>query len=41
LRDRRIYESGALSAGATQIDAVLGGRVTRLIKRRERARQGR
>jgi leucyl aminopeptidase len=30
-----IYESGALSAGATQLDAALGGRITRLVKRRD------
>jgi len=30
-----IYESGALSSGATQLDAALGGRITRLVKRRD------
>jgi leucyl aminopeptidase len=30
-----IYESGALSAAAAQIDAVLGGRIARLVKRRD------
>jgi len=30
-----LYESGALSSAATQIDAALGGRIARLVKRRD------
>ena len=30
-----LYESGALSAAATQLDAALGGRIARLVKRRD------
>jgi leucyl aminopeptidase len=30
-----LYESGALSGAATQLDAALGGRIARLVKRRD------
>ncbi|MCM2311376.1 MAG: hypothetical protein NDI84_08235, partial [Steroidobacteraceae bacterium] len=30
-----LYESGALSAAATQLDTVLGGRLSRLVKRHD------
>ncbi len=30
-----LYESGALSQGATQLDTVLGGRIARLVKRHD------
>ena len=30
-----LYESGLLSAAAAQVDAALGGRITRLVKRRD------